>query len=308
MELPRPHVPMNGIIVIDKPADMTSARVVAQVKRMLRADKVGHTGTLDPFATGVLVCCINKATRLARFLTYGRKRYIGVMRLGIRTDTQDHTGRMISAESELRITDQEVHRTFRGFLNVQFQKPPAYSALKHNGVPLYKLARQGTFVQKPARSIHIYGLQVLEVRLPDVRFEVCCSAGTYVRTMCADIGDSLGCGAHLSGLCRTESGGFSLDEAVSLSVLERLAATGKTSSCVIPMDLALRGMPCVSADDELIQKIQHGRQITREEFAAEAEETCAWIKVTDSRGNLIAVMDSSLRDGVYRYACVFPCK
>jgi tRNA pseudouridine55 synthase len=271
----------------------------------LKAKKVGHTGTLDPFATGVLVCCINKATRLAQFLTYGKKRYIGTMRLGIRTDTQDFTGRVVSTEPELPMTDQEVHGAFRGFLDVQHQNPPAYSALKHNGVPLYRLARRGTFIQKPARRIYIYGLQVLEISLPDIRFEVCCSAGTYVRTMCADIGDALGCGAHLTELCRTESGGFSLDEAIALNALERLAGTGKISSCIIPMSVALRGMPHVSADDELVQKIQHGHQVTQEEVAAEAEETCPWIKVTDSQGDLVAVMNSTVSNGVYPYACVF---
>jgi tRNA pseudouridine55 synthase len=296
---------MNGVIVLNKPPDMTSAQVVARVKRILKAKKVGHTGTLDPFATGVLVCCINKATRLAQFLTYGKKRYIGTMRLGIRTDTQDFTGRVVSTEPELPMTDQEVHGAFRGFLDVQHQNPPAYSALKHNGVPLYRLARRGTFIQKPARRIYIYGLQVLEISLPDIRFEVCCSAGTYVRTMCADIGDALGCGAHLTELCRTESGGFSLDEAIALDSLERLAGTGKISSCIIPMSVALRGMPHVSADDELVQKIQHGHQVTREEVTAEAEETCPWIKVTDSQGNLVAVMNSTVSNGVYPYACVF---
>jgi len=296
---------MNGIIVIDKPPNMTSAQVVAQVKRILKAKKVGHTGTLDPFATGVLVCCINKATRLARFLTYGKKRYSGTMKLGIRTDTQDLTGRVVSSESELTFTDREVHKAFREYLEVQHQNPPAYSALKHHGVPLYKLARRGTFVQKPARRIHIYGIEVLDITLPDVRFEVCCSAGTYVRTMCSDIGNALGCGAHLTRLCRTETGGFSLDESISLNVLERIAASGKISNCIVPMSVALRGMPCVSASNRLVQKIQHGHQVTREEVTAEVEETYPWIKVTDSQGNLIAVMGSTMSNGVYPYACVF---
>jgi tRNA pseudouridine55 synthase len=297
---------MNGIIVIDKPPDVTSARVVAQVKRTLKARKVGHTGTLDPFATGVLVCCINKATRLARFLTYGKKRYIGTMKLGVRTDTQDLTGRVVSREPELTVADREVHMAFRGFLEVQHQVPPAYSALKHHGVPLYRLARRGTFVQKPPRRIHIYGIEVLDISLPDVRFEVCCSAGTYVRTMCSDIGNALGCGAHLTRLCRTETGGFSLDEAMSLDALERVAATGKISSCIIPMSVALRGMPCVSANNQLVQKIQHGYAVTQKEVGTEPDETCPWIKVTDSRGNLVAVMGSTTSNGVYPYACVFP--
>jgi tRNA pseudouridine55 synthase len=298
---------MNGIIVVDKPPDMTSAHVVTQVRRILRVKKVGHTGTLDPFATGVLVCCINKATRLSQFLVYGKKRYEGVMRLGIRTDTQDLTGRVISTEPDLRVRERDVRRAFLGFLGVKHQNPPVYSALKHHGVPLYRLARHGTFVQKPPKRISIYELEVLDVSLPHVRFEVCCSPGTYVRTLCADIGDALGCGAHLSVLRRTESGRFSLDEAVSLNALKRLYATGKISNHIIPMSAALRGMPVISANGELVQKIQHGYPVSWEEVAAvRLRRTSPWIKVTDTQGKLVAVMSSSKKKGVYPYACVFP--
>lgn len=298
---------MNGIIVVDKQPDMTSAQVVTQVKRILSVKKVGHTGTLDPFATGVLVCCINKATRLAQFLVYGKKRYEGVMRLGIRTDTQDLTGRVLSTESDLKVTDRDVHSVLFSFLEVRHQNPPAYSALKHNGVPLYKLARQGTFVQKPPRRISIYGLEALDISLPHIRFEVCCSAGTYVRTLCADIGDTLGCGAHLTELCRIESGGFTLSEAISLNDLEMLNATGEISNHIIPMSVALRGIPGFSADDELVQKIQHGYPMTQDEIASDRlRRTCPWIKATDTEGNLIAVMSSNRKNGVYPYACVFP--
>jgi len=296
---------VNGIIVIDKPEGFTSAQVVARVKRISKARKAGHTGTLDPFATGVLVCCINKATRLAQCLVYGQKRYKGVMRLGIRTDTQDFTGRVISQESDLRVTREDVCQAFRGFLGVTYQNPPAYSALKHNGVPLYKLARQGTVVQKPARPISIYELEVVDLNLPEVRFEVCCSGGTYVRSMCADIGEILGCGAHLTGLCRTETGRFSLEEAISLEALADVAAKGAISRCVVPMNVALRGMPCISGDDELVQKIQLGRPVTEREVKPVATEVWPWIKVTDNVGNLVAVMHSKKKNGVYPYACVF---
>lgn len=297
---------MNGILVIDKPSDMTSARVVAHVKKALRAKKAGHTGTLDPFATGVLVCCINKATRLAQFLTCGKKRYNGLMRLGIRTDTQDLKGHIISSEPWGRVTDQDVHRVFRTFLDMKYQNPPAYSALKQSGVRLYELARQGTFVRKPSRRIHIYELEVTEIALPDVRFDVVCSAGTYIRTLCADIGDALGCGAHLTELCRTESGHFTLAEAISLEAVERLSTMQKISDYVVPMNLALRGMPGLLANNELIEKIRHGQPVTQEELPSVEEGTCPWIKVTDVRGNLVAVMSSQREQGIYSYACVFP--
>ena len=296
---------MNGIIVLDKPPDMTSAQVVTHVKRTLKAKKVGHTGTLDPFATGVLVCCINKATRLARFLTYGEKRYEGVMRLGIRTDTQDLTGKVVSADASSRVTDGDVCRVFHSFLEVKHQTPPAYSALKHHGVPLYRLARNGTFVQKPPRRISIYGLEVLGVSLPHVRFKVCCSAGTYVRTLCADMGDVLGCGAHLTELCRTESGGFGLDEAVPLNALDELVGTGRISKHIVPMNVALRKVPGISADDELAKRIRKGQPLTQEKVTTVADDACPWIKVIDTQGSLVAVISSSKKNGVYPYACVF---
>jgi tRNA pseudouridine55 synthase len=297
---------MNGIIVIDKPDGLTSAQVVAQVKKILGAKKVGHTGTLDPFATGVLVCCVNKATRLAQFLMHGKKRYAGVMRLGIRTDTQDFTGRVISEEPYMTVTSNEVREAFRRFLGQITQKPPAYSALKHGGVPLYKLARQGTMVEKPARKVSIYALEVQDIRLPHVHFEMCCGSGTYVRTACADIGEVLGCGAHLTALCRTETGGFSLEEAVSLRTLAEAAGKGDVSKHILPMNVALRDMPCISADDDLVQKIQLGRPVTDREVVPIAEKAWPWIKVTDNAGNLVAVMHSNREHGVFPYACVFP--
>jgi len=296
---------MNGIVVVDKPAEMTSAQVVAEVKTILGARKVGHTGTLDPFATGVLVCCVNQATRLAQFLTPGKKCYQAVMRLGIRTDTHDFTGRVLSREASLSVTHREVHSAFKRFSEIREQVPPAFSALKHHGLPLYKLARRGTFVQKPSRPISIYGLVVNDIDLPYVRFEVRCSEGTYVRTLCADIGDALGCGAHLVGLRRTESSGFTLGEAVSLNTMKALSADKKTSKLVIPMHEALKGIPEIQARRALARRIRHGQPVTRVELGPLEDETAQWIKVTDTERRLIAVLDSSKKNGVLPYKCVF---
>jgi tRNA pseudouridine55 synthase len=297
---------MNGVLVVDKPGGMTSARVVARVKDALGAGKVGHTGTLDPFATGVLVCCINMATRLARFLTFDKKRYEGTMRLGVRTDTQDLTGHILSEEPEIGLADQDVVKAFRAIADVKHQTPPAYSAVKHKGVPLYKLAREGTFVQKPPRPITIYELEITDISLPYVRFEVCCSAGTYIRTLCADIGDNLGCGAHLTGLRRTESGQFTLDEAMSLDALERLSERGEIEGHVIPMGAALKNMPGISVDDELAERIRQGTPMTRQSVPPLGEETSPWVKATDARGHLVAVISSHEKGGIFPYACVFP--
>jgi len=297
---------MNGIVVVDKPADITSAKVVAEVKTVLGARKVGHTGTLDPFATGVLVCCVNQATRLARFLTSGRKCYQAVMRLGIRTDTHDFTGRILSKEARLTVTHHEIRSAFKRFSEIKEQVPPAFSALKHHGVPLYKLARRGTFVQKPSRRISIYGLVVHEIDLPDVRFEVSCSEGTYIRTLCADIGDALGCGAHLVRLRRTDNSGFTLGEAISLHTMKKLSAEGKTLKCLMPMRQALRGLPEIQAGRALVERIRHGQPVTKAELGPLEGGTAQWIKVTDAERALIAVLGSSEKNGVLPYMCVFP--
>jgi tRNA pseudouridine55 synthase len=297
---------MNGIVAVDKPAGWTSAHVVAKVKRALKATKVGHTGTLDPFATGVLICCVGRATRLAQLLAKGRKSYEAVMRLGVRTDTQDFTGRVVSKASVMEITDSQIKSVFQRFMKVEEQVPPAFSALKHRGEPLYKLARKGIFVEKPARRIVIHHLKILDIDLPFIRFEVICSAGTYIRTLSADLGEALGCGAHLVSLCRTETGGFTLAETISLSTLERLGALGQASSCVLPMNEALKGIPEIKAGQALAQKIRYGKPITDSELGPVDTKHASWIKITDADRDLIAVLESNKKDGILPYMCVFP--
>jgi tRNA pseudouridine55 synthase len=297
---------MNGIVVVDKPAGWTSAHVVAKVKRTLKATKVGHTGTLDPFATGVLICCVDKATRLARLLSQGRKAYEAVMRLGVRTDTQDLTGHVVSKGSTLDITEKQIKTVFEQFLKVEEQVPPAFSALKHQGKPLYTLARKGVFVEKPARPIVIYHLEIRDIDLPFIRFDVVCSAGTYIRTLSADLGDALGCGAHLVSLCRTETGGFTLAETISVATLERLAASGQASSCILPMHEALKGIPEIRAGQHLAQKIRYGKPLTESEIGPVAASNASWIKVTDADRDLIAILELNKKDGILPYMCVFP--
>jgi len=245
----------SGVVIVDKPAGATSAKVLGRVKSLYRGKKAGHAGTLDPFATGVLVCCLNRATRLARFFLHDRKKYRGTLRLGIDTDTQDLTGRVLAAKGTTGIKAKDVQAVMARFQGTIAQVPPAFSALKHKGTPLYRLARSGNPVQKPPRQITIDRLTILEVAIPQVHFEVTCSAGTYIRTLCADIGRRLGCGGHLQALQRLESSGFTLAEAVSLDDLEQLAADGNPASHLIPMADALRGMPEVTADRRMAGRI-----------------------------------------------------
>ena len=296
----------DGIVIIDKPENMSSARVVARVKAALGAKKVGHTGTLDPFATGVLVCCINRATRLARFFLEGDKTYEAMLRLGIETDTQDATGAVIS---ENRVADlaekrlQEVFQRFKGWIN---QVPPAYSALKHKGVPLYKLARQGTPVSKPPRKVHIAGIRILEIELPCIRFEVHCSAGTYVRTLCADIGAALGCGGHLKALKRTRCSWFHLKDALPLTEFERCAGRGDGSPHLISMTGALKSLPTVVADSGLTAKVAHGIALTSQDIVP-GETGCQspYVKIVDSLHDLLAVVQRKKGSNNYDYCCVF---
>jgi tRNA pseudouridine55 synthase len=214
----------GSVLIIDKPAGLSSAQVVGRVKKLLHVKKVGHAGTLDPFATGVLVCLVNQATRLAQFFLSSEKQYEAELRLGIDTDTQDRTGQVIRRRPIPEGVEAALQRVCDRFVGDIAQIPPAFSALKHQGVALYKLARSGKPVRKPARNIRIEQLQIRSISLPTVRFSVTCSAGTYIRTLCADIGEMLGCGGHLSELRRTVSSGFNIDEAISLEALSHCVA------------------------------------------------------------------------------------
>jgi tRNA pseudouridine55 synthase len=300
---------MNGILVLNKPAGLSSAQGVARIKRLLNADHIGHTGTLDPFASGVLVCCINQATRLARFLMPSRKIYEGTLTLGVETDTQDATGRVVAQAGWGGATLQDVQRVFQGFEGASLQAPPVYSALKHQGVPLYRLARQGRPVRKPPRPIHISRLRVLAVAPPRVRFEVCCSPGTYVRTLAADIGREFGCGGHLSELTRMESDGFTLEQALGLEEMEALARRRALGEAFIPMAKALRGMPSITADLKLLGRIRHGSPLTRRDIdiggLPEPAVKTAFVKVLDGCGELAAVLECAGGSETLKYAGVF---
>jgi tRNA pseudouridine55 synthase len=251
----------------------------------------------------------DQATRLARFLMQARKVYEGTLTLGIETDTEDATGKVVAERSWAGVPVQELQRVFRRFEGDSFQAPPAFSALKHQGVPLYRLARQGRPVRKPPRPIHIARLQVLAVEPPRVRFEVCCSPGTYVRTLAADIGRELGCGGHLSELTRLESDGFTLDQALTLAELEALIRRRAQGEALIPMAKALAGMPAVAAGPGLLGKIRHGSLLTRRDLGLDGRpepvEEGSFLKVLDEAGELAAVLECSPGSDTVKYAGVF---
>jgi tRNA pseudouridine55 synthase len=211
---------MHGILVIDKPRGLTSHDVVRRVRRLLGVRRVGHTGTLDPLATGVLPVAVGEGTRLVQFLLEGDKDYRATLQLGVSTDSQDAEGAVLLVRPTAGIDPAAVCRAAESLTGPILQVPPMYSALKKDGVPLHRLARQGITVDRAARPITIHRLNILRIELPEIDFEVSCSKGTYVRTLAHDLGELLGCGGHLTALRRTRSGPFDENDCITLAALE----------------------------------------------------------------------------------------
>jgi len=299
----------NQFLLIDKPVGFSSFQIVRLFKA--RYQKVGHAGTLDPFAEGVLVCCINDATRLARFLLIGNKTYDATLKLGIETDTQDRTGRITAIKPVMDWPEDAIKSAAKKFEGQIQQHPPVFSALKHKGTPLYRLARKGTPVQKPARRVYISKIKILEVNLPLVHFKVSCSAGTYIRSLCADIGKQLGCGGHLLALKRTESSGFKIQEAISPEQLEKRVLAGDNKGHLISMTDALGEMPTCIADQKLIEKVRHGKHLKMSDIrivgpSENLKKQDTNIKIVDGDNILHAVLNYEKNRGRLSYACVFP--
>lgn len=232
---------VSGVINIYKIKGFTSHDVVAKLRGILKQKKIGHTGTLDPEATGVLPVCLGSATKLCDMLTDREKEYIAEVRLGITTDTQDMTGTVLR-EKEVKFTEAQVTEAIQSFVGHYEQIPPMYSALKVNGKKLYELAREGKEVERKARPVTIHYIEILDIKLPQLRIKVGCSKGTYIRTLCHDLGEKLGCGAAMASLERTKSGQFSLETAITLAELEeKLKVAGGNreeviQTLVIPVD------------------------------------------------------------------------
>ena len=282
---------LDGFLVIDKPEGMTSHDVVRVVRRRLGVRKVGHLGTLDPMATGVLPLALGKATRLVEFLKSGRKVYEGTIRLGFSTDTYDREGEPTSDVIETRVTQEQLIQQAASMSGDQLQMPPPFSAKKHQGVPAYRLARQGKPVPLVACPVRIDALTfTLSVSTSNqVEFTICCSAGTYVRSVAHDLGTNLGCGAHLVRLRRTESGEFSLRESISLAELHQLSIED-LSARLIPLNQALSEYPALRVEAETEAAIAQGKVFLCE--CAEGQPHPArssWHRVLSSKGLLIAL-------------------
>ncbi len=256
---------MDGVLVVNKPAGWTSHDVVAKARTLLGLSRVGHTGTLDPAATGVLLLCLGKATRIAEYLVHTDKEYRAVLRLGVATDTQDATG-AVTAKAAGALPDRTSIEAVMGrFVGRHQQVPPMYSAVKIQGVPLYKSARAGRTVPRAPRDFTVRSLRILSITpiagpppTSDVTFDVVCSKGTYVRTLCADIGEALGVGGHLAGLERRRVGRFGIEDALTLDDLAALAARETVGTRLHSLTAALEGMPVLTLDQIAADGVRHG--------------------------------------------------
>lgn len=257
---------MNGIIIIDKEQGFTSHDVVAKMRGICGQRKIGHTGTLDPEATGVLPVCLGAGTKLCDMLTEKDKEYVAELLLGLETDTQDITGKTL-AEHEVTVTEEEVRQICGSFVGDYEQVPPMYSALKVNGKKLYELARAGKEVPRAARTVKIRELEVLDCSLPVVKLRAVCSRGTYIRTLCADIGGKLGCGGTMKSLRRTRSGSFGLEDAVTLGELQRRKDEGRLEEVLLPMDSVFADCPALHVEGEGDRLLKNGNAIRPEQTA-----------------------------------------
>ena len=280
---------MDGIINVYKEKGFTSHDVVAKLRGILRMKKIGHTGTLDPAAEGVLPVCLGKGTRLCDMLTDKTKTYRAVLLLGQETDTQDTTGTVL-AEYPVEVTEEAVWEAIYSFLGDYMQIPPMYSALKVNGKKLYELARQGKEVERQPRPVQILDIQIGQVDLPRVTFSVTCSKGTYIRTLCYDIGRKLGCGGCMESLLRTRVDRFKLEDSLTLSQIEKLRDEGRVEEYVVPVEGVFLGLPALVTKPGEGDKLVHNGNLFTAELAEEMKHEMPDKSV--SGGNLDAELSA----------------
>ena len=278
---------INGIVNIYKEKGYTSHDVVAVLRKVVGQKKIGHTGTLDPDATGVLPVCLGRATKVCELLTDHDKTYEALLLLGKTTDTQDISGEVLEERDPGNLTEEEVRSCIESFIGEYDQIPPMYSALKVNGKKLYELAREGKTVERKSRKVQIHGIRILEMNLPHVRMEVDCSKGTYIRTLCHDIGEKLGCGAAMESLLRTKVGRFTLDDAITLAQTEEAVQEGTIESKILGIEEILAEYPRVCCTKEGDRLLANGNPLVQ--ALVNAEEKDGWIRMCNSEGSFAGV-------------------
>ncbi len=290
---------LEGVLPVHKAAGMTSHDVVARLRKWLGIKKIGHAGTLDPEVTGVLPICIGNATRISEFIMEQPKTYRGQLTLGFSTTTQDFTGEKTEEKIVDEIAEKKIQTVLSDFLGEIEQIPPMYSSVKVNGKKLYELARQGKEVERKPRKVTIYDLSLLALSLdtkyPTIDFEVTCSKGTYIRTLCVDIGEKLGYPAHMSKLIRISSGGFSVDESYSLEQIEKAIQEEKIEDKLVSMAVALPNFEEVKlSKEEIVHKVWNGQKI-------EVDILCSYegiIKILDENRQLYALYDKKINEKI----------
>ena len=284
---------MNGIINVYKEKGYTSHDVVAILRKIAGQKKIGHTGTLDPDATGVLPVCLGRATKVCDLLTDHDKTYETVLLLGKTTDTQDISGEILKEHPTDHLNEAEVIKVIENFKGTYDQIPPMYSALKVNGKKLYELAREGKTVERKSRKVTIYQIHIKKIQLPRVRMEVTCSKGTYIRTLCHDIGNLLGTGGCMEELTRTKVGRFELKDSLKLEELSDLAQNGRLEDALIPLDQMFSELQSVVPAEKYISKAYNGNDFFKNQLSEDGK-FCSGekVRVYDAQGHFI---------GVYRY-------
>lgn len=280
---------MNGIINVYKEKGFTSFDVVAKLRGILQQKKIGHTGTLDPAATGVLPVCLGKATRVCDLLTEKDKVYEAVMLMGITTDTQDISGRVLT-EQVVTVTEEELRKQILSFVGEYAQIPPMYSALKVQGRKLCDLAREGIEIERKPRNVLVYSIEIIEMALPRVRLKVHCSKGTYIRTLCHDIGAMAGCGACMESLVRIRVADFKLEEAFTLSEIEEAVKRGDIETLVAPVDIVFQNLMSLQIKEEFEKFLMNGNRLEKDSFLCYSKE-CenGKIRIYDANGKFAGI-------------------
>lgn len=291
---------VNGFLNINKPSGKTSANVVSIVRRRSGQRRVGHAGTLDPMATGVLPVCLGQATRLASFVTESHKTYLAEIELGVSTDTYDTEGDITQRADPSGITREQVEELIPSFSGTILQQPPMYSALKYRGERLYRLARAGIEVERPQRKVEVFRIELIDWRPPCFSIEVNCGKGTYIRSLAHDMGQALGCGAHIKGLTRTSCGPFDIAGSMTLDRVEDAFRNGDWQGLLLPMDSVLQHLPAVILSESDESSIGNGRPIALDRAVDQS-----YCRAYSSAGHLVAVLRFLPDKGLWQPEKVF---
>lgn len=297
---------MNGIINIHKEKGFTSHDVVAKLRGILHQRKIGHTGTLDPEATGVLPVCIGNATKICDLLTDKDKTYETILKLGVVTDTQDLTGKILQ-EKEVECSQEEAKQAILSFWGDYEQIPPMYSALKVNGRKLYELAREGKIIDRKPRPVKIHEIVIRKIdwQKKEITMEVSCSKGTYIRTLCHDIGEKLGCGAAMKSLVRTKVSQFKIEDSLTLAQVEQLMQDGKVEEKIMAVDEYFLPLTAIYMKGESERLVYNGNSFQKKNIDTIIEGKGSWIRVYDSRKNFIGIYEWKEQDKLYKPVKMF---